>query len=307
MDKYSDQVLVQKRALGDVSSHDALLLANKDRSVINSRSSNLPKCILLSYILAHDDGGAYRTGYAVFSSSYIYDFLVAKFMKELWKQMVNDDARFDPYLYEAYVRKLFYDNVKTPTRKEYKIKDAVSKNVAKKIKATSSLVHLGGCVGLQQVENIEHMAVTKAMVVFHPYSPTNKLIDFIYRDDLVYNCFQCTIGKDHDARSDHIFDLANFIMNSNTSAVSLPRINIYYAVPYHRFADFVTKPTNASESARNECKEQTGSNSYLYLHWNDIVTVSILCVYPPTDPASQPLADVNEDIEITEDDVGIIE
>ena len=155
-------------------------------------------------------------------------------------------------------------------------------------------------MGLQQVENIEQMAVTKAMVVFHPYSPIYKLIDFIYRDDLVYNCFQCTIGKDHDARSDHILELANFIMNSNAKAATFPRINIYYAVPYQRFTDFVTKPGNASESARYECKIKYGENSYLYLNWNDIVTVNILCIYPPPNVASQP----SSDVELAEEDGG---
>ena len=311
LNEYSDQKNIQQKALValTIGSVDTLMLAYKDRSAINSQSSDLPKGILLSYILARNDNGAYKTGWAVLSSDYIYDFIVAKFMQHLWNKMISDAATFDAYLYEAYVRKLFYDNVKPSTLKEYRIRDAISKYEAKKINAISAHVQLGGCVGAQQVENIEQSAVTKPMVVFYPYSPTNKLIDFLYRDDDVYNCFQCTIGENHGARSDHIAELANFIMNERINKDTLPVIKFFYAVPRHRFRAFVTKPLNASKNARVKCgrMKNIGKKSVLYLKWDEIVAVKILCVNPPTDPASQPSTDVyEEDVGMTdEEDVGM--
>ena len=294
--RYSVEVDEQQVALTDLSTNAALSLAYKDRSAINSQSSDLPKGILLSYIIAPNDCGTYRTGFAVFTSDYIYDFIVKKFMASLWKQMITDESNFDPYLYEAYVRKLFYDRAKKPKPKTYKIIDAVSKVIAKKTNSTH--IDLGGCVGLRQVCNITESAVETPMVVFYPYSPTYELIDFIYRVDgnsVVYNCFQCTIKKDHDARSDQINDLVNHIMNTNSKNGTMPQINIFYAVPQQRFASFVTNPPMASKMAREECMNRTGNKTFLYLNWDKLITVKILCVDPPGDPDSQPSAEYNEE------------
>ena len=292
MGNYTSQKNVQDLALADLSAGVAQSLVFKDRSAINSKSTNIPKGILLSYINAPHDCGTYRTGYAVFSSDYIYDYIVKKYMVNLWNQMIKNDAKFDPYLYEAYVRTLFYDNAKTPAAKKYKIRDLTLKNTDTERKnaiSTETDINLGGCAGLLQSENIYESAVEKPMIVFHPYSLIFKLIDFVYRENgnpVVYNCFQCTIIKDHTATSDHIYDMANYIMNNNVNSASLPRINIFYAVPRHKYKDFITNPLNASGCARDVCMNRTGNESVLYLKWNEIVTIKVLCVDPPPDPAS---------------------
>jgi hypothetical protein len=282
-DEYNNQIQVQDRALADLSSEAAVYLAYSDRSAIKTQSSDLPKGILLSYALSPNDSGTYRTGYAEFASEYIYDFIVAKYMLQLWKQMINNDANFDPYLYETYVRKLFYDNAKQPPMKPYTIRDAISKKKTN----LSTITLLGGCSASEKVEDIVESAVAKSMVVFHPYSSKNKLIDFIYgvdEDHTKYNCFQCTIATIHDARFDHIYKLVSQIINRRTNNAMQTRINIFYAVPKHRFVQFATLPVDASEKARIYCREQIGDESDLYLNWNGIVSVYVLCINPPVDP-----------------------
>ena len=276
-DEYKNYIQVQDRALADLSSDAAILLAYKNRSAIKSESSDLPKDILLSYIMSPDNCQKYRTGYAEFASEYIYKFIVAKYMLQLWKQMLYNYAYFDKYLYEVYVRKLFYDNVKPPSSKEYKIREASSKGK----ESTSVIISLTGCIASEKVDCVVEAAAAKSMVVFHSYTTKHKFIDFIYRLDsnpVTYNCFLCTFAPNHSAKSDHIYGLVSKIMNVSINNATQPKINIYYAVPKHRFKVFVTDPVDASKRARFYCGEQIGVGSNLYLKWDEIVSISILCI-----------------------------
>ena len=206
--------------------------------------------------------------------------------------MMNDVARCDPYLYETYVRNLFYDNSKKPRPKKYKIIDAVT-NTNKTNATTLNYIDLGGCSGVQRVENIVESATTQSLVVFHPYSTTttNKRIDFVYKVDgdpvVVCNCFQCVLGvlgRSHYTRSNQICRLAMDIMNAAcmNTVVAWPRVKIFYVVlDQWLFQNITTNLVRDSKNARNQCKHRIGIESDLYLNWDKIVTVDILYVGPP--------------------------
>ncbi len=72
---YEDQLSAQDEALEALSENDAMRLAYKNRSAIQTHSWDLQKGILLSYIRNPKEKG-YQNAYAVFSSDFVYDSIV---------------------------------------------------------------------------------------------------------------------------------------------------------------------------------------------------------------------------------------
>ena len=257
----------QIQCLEMINDEAAISLAHKNRSAIRSSSKDLPKGMLLSYILSPEENQTYKTGFAVFSSEYVYNWIVDKFKFQLWKEMVRDELSFDPYLYEAYVRKLFYDNAVPNVKKKYNVMNCVGKKGNRVHPAES----LGGCAEARKVDDIMKSAAEISNIVFYPSSTNYKLIDFIYSSDCTtFNCFQCTISNTHDAQQSFIFDLVNTLMKIRKNKKILPRIQLFYCVPKGKFSDFVTNPVNASDEAHMFCKGQVEGTAEIYVKWHDI-------------------------------------
>ena len=278
------EIIKQNICLEKLNDNTAVSLAHRKRTAIKSSSEDLPKGMLLSYVLMSKKNQTFREGFAVFSSEYVYNWIVNKFKFQLWKEMVRDELDFDTYLYEAYVRKLFYSNSPCQEPQEYKIMNCVGKTGDRTVKTTC----LGGCKEVTKVDDILQSAAKLSNIVFTPFSTQNKLIDFIYSIDdcMTFNCFQCTISNTHDAQQSLIFDLVKTLMEIRSNKAKLPRIQLFYCVPRGKFSTFATKPVNASNAAQGYCKEKTGERSEIYRKWHEILSISILCIDPPKDSNS---------------------
>jgi len=79
---------------------------------------------------------------------------------------------------------------------------------------------------------------TRANVVFHPISPTNKLYDFLYKDSSGhFHVFQATVGIKHSAN-------ANAIQKLEVKAGGASKVKFYFLVPSSTFPKFFTEPVD---------------------------------------------------------------
>jgi hypothetical protein len=286
---YEDQKQLQNQALANLTSESAITLAFKERTGIKTFGSDLPKGILLAYILADGDNHSYRKGYVVLCSDYVYEFVAKKFMKDLWLKIASNYQSFDGKLFEAYAGHLFYDSVR-PRRLMVTVRLLRNNNSTNAFK-----VQIGGCLKQMKVENIIDEALATQMVLFVPTSSTNKLVDFMYREGNTFYLFQCTIAKTHSARPDHILELmvkvisnrmpsmleSNPGTNTNREIHDYPWFILCYVVPEFRFKEFATNPVNAKGKAREMCLERYGEENDLWKHWNEILVIYTLCVDQP--------------------------
>ena len=228
-------------------------------------------------MLSDDDQGSFTSAHAILSSDYIYEFIVKQFMAQLWGCIVPDGGKFDPYLFETYCTVLLCDSEQQGTSNNFMVKDSAL------IKSASSNITLKKCKGKQKVENIIESARHEADILFLPLSMSNKLIDFVFREDSTYYCFQCTIAATHSANPNHMYTLVLNVINLSEEESknikptdALPCVKIYYAVPHNRYADFHTIPVKAKADARKLCK--TG----LLYHWDKLVSIEILSIPEPS-------------------------
>ena len=206
-------------------------------------------------------------------------------MYYLWESIVPNEGTFDPYLFEKYCTKLFYDAVQ-PSKKLFYIKD--SEEAPKKAKVTT--IKLVQCKKQEHVENIVAAAKGCEQCVFTPISKVNKLIDFMYRNGNTYYAFQSTIARRHDASPRLIYEFVTDVINENKIRTKglMPRIMMFYAIPKFWFDDFNTNPAKANANAREYCKKMMGANSDLYMQWNEVVNIHFLKVDAPKAPVVSP-------------------
>ena len=270
----------QNRALEELTAASAISLAYTTRSAIKRQTEDLPRGILLSYVLADQDNHTFTKGYAKFSSDYVYEYIVDRYMYYLWERIVPNEGSFDPYLFETYCAKLFYDAVQ-PSKKSFPVKYS-----EEPLTAEVTDITLVQCTKKEKVENIVAAAKRREHCVFTPISKVNKLIDFMYRDGNTYYAFQSTIAGRHDASPRLIYEFVLGVINENKIGAMdlMPRIMIFYAIPMFRFDKFKTKPAKANAKAREYCKKMMGENSVLYTQWNDLVVIRFLRVDAPKEP-----------------------
>ena len=73
-------------------------------------------------------------------------------------------------------------------------------------------------------------------VLLHSANRNNRLIDFIYRDEVGhFHAFQATLRKTHPANQKAIHDLETKVGDPHL-------LSLYYLVPSDNFMGFVTKP-----------------------------------------------------------------
>ena len=275
----------QHRALEGLTVASAISLAYKTRSAIKTQSEDLPRGILLSYTLADDDNGTYTKSYAIFSSDFVYEFIVERYMYELWDRIVPNEGYFDPYLFKTYCTKLFYDKVQ-PSKVAFTVRDSETPPS----NAKNSNMTLVQCKQKEKVENIIDSARRVEHCLFTPVSKTNKLIDFMYRDGNTYYAFQSTIAQRHDASPKLIYEFVMDVLKEFEVEATylMPKIMIFYTIPMFRYDIFNTKPAKANTKAREYCKTKIGKNANFYLKWNDVVTIHFLRVDAPQESRTSP-------------------
>ena len=97
-----------------------------------------------------------------------------------------------------------------------------------------------GNTEMRQVTDPMNSAIscTRANVVFHPISPTNKLYDFLYKDSRGhFHVFQATVGIKHSAN-------ANAIQKLEVKAGGASKVKFYFLVPSSTFPKFFTEPVD---------------------------------------------------------------
>jgi hypothetical protein len=279
---YDVAIKDQENALEKLSSNRAISLAYKDRSATMTVSNDLPKGILLSYVLSDKDNGTFTDAYAVFSSDYIYEAVATKYRDVLFTKMVNDQD-FDTYLFQSFGRKLLYDYVKP----------AVKNLTVRKVGGCSLMLNptwklLGGCYGTKKVDDVIASARTEELILFTPYSNIFKLIDFGYRKKNVYYLFQTTTGMEHSSDAtvicNWLVDEINATMPSmlaqhgtggKDAIREFIQFELYYLVPKIVFNDISLQPADPASKARDLVGEKVGNNTVLYNQWNEIFSVYI--------------------------------
>jgi hypothetical protein len=113
--------------------------------------------------------------------------------------------------------------------------------------------------------------------------------------------FQSTISSSgHTANPEHILEVAMEILSISASPLlqqddkritnitmasifescaNVPKIILYYLVPSWIFEEFVTRPAEPNEEAKNVCKSK--NLKVLAAYWNQIVSIKVLCVDQP--------------------------
>jgi hypothetical protein len=293
----------QQTALNTLNAQSVLDLVYTTRSSIKSSASDLPKGILLSYKLSISDGGNFTAYYTELASDYVYEEVADKFMNVLWNRISSSEGTFDPLLYEAYCRRLIncilqVDMAHVFTIRVAKAKQKGDRQRSVKISCTSEM---------KKVDDIVASAKANLMCLYYPSSKTNKLIDFIFRQENNYNMFQATIGVNHTANSEHIVDILLSLIRDDHDWLlghevkrkrkphgvpAKPKFIFYYMVPDFRFKIFATIPPNASINAKEVYKNHDingypGKETILYKRWNEFVEVNILKVPQPQDPSSK--------------------
>jgi hypothetical protein len=272
---------VQKRALDRLTTPTAVSLAFRTRSGLMTHSTELPKGILLSYVLADDDEGTFKKAYAVLSSDFVYEAIATKYRSALFTKVNNDRGDFDPYLFESYCRTLLYDTAKR-NKTKFRVK--------RKIGSISQIEHekwLGGCSSLQRVKDITVSARSEELVLFTPESTKYKLLDFGYRENSVYHMFQATTGKEHSANPEHLYEwIVNEVRHIAPALLTVQKgrkktntcpmkFELYYIVPHFVFERFYLRPASATIKAKEVVGKKIGKGTALYTHWDDIVSLYI--------------------------------
>jgi hypothetical protein len=280
-DDYQEVLKTQDEALEQLSESQVLSLAFKKRSGIKTSSADLPQGILLAYTLTDTDNGTYRDGYAVLSSEFVYESIVKDYMFKLWTGMLSADESFDPYLYEAYCKKLFYDDVRPLQQLNFTCREHGTASTESR---RTFRYPLSCCNRMEKVNDPVASSAMEELVLFCPISTRNQLFDFVYQEHDTFYIFQCTIAQSHTARHDHIYNLVARVVNQRLSQGNFPTnpsFRFLYMVPDFRFNEFVTEKVNARVEAQAYCKEREGSESFLYVNWNELVEILILRVPQP--------------------------
>jgi hypothetical protein len=285
----------QQIALKKVNAQTVLDLVFEERSILETSARDFPNGILLAYKLCESDNGKFTDYYTELASDYLYEDIAYKFMNVLWNRISSSEGTFDPYLFEAYCRCLIHGILHSNATKTFTMKVAKGK---KKEETNLEQNVVLPCTSLvERVEDIVASAKANALCLYYPTSKKQKLIDFMYRQNDVYNMFQATIGLKHEANPAHIVEFSLCLIRGrhdwlldgvDNDERTLPKINFYYMVPDFRFATFVTDPVDPSWDAKNlfaiqECNHILGKDTMLYEKWNDIVGVNILKVLQPQD------------------------
>jgi Retrotransposon hot spot protein len=206
----------QRQALGDLSPAFIDSLVFDGYNLCALHTTNLPRGILLSYILAEDDNGSYQNGIATLRSDSVYVSIAQKYKKQIWASMLSRAGEFDKSIFEEYTKSLFYIDKHDPKILNATIRNCVPKASPKKV----THILIGGCRSMKTVYNIVEAAIETEMVLFSPVSKNYKLIDFIYRDGNVYNMFQSTMSKSgHTSNANHTVEFVTTILNATAPAL----------------------------------------------------------------------------------------
>jgi hypothetical protein len=262
-DAYDETKVTQSKAIDDLSDSQALPLAFKKRSAIITLSTDLPRGILLAYTLSDTDNGMYSDGYAVLCSDYVYESIAKAYMFKLCK-------------------KLFYDDILPLQQLNVTIRNH---GTASTERNQTEDITLTRCQRMEKVDDPIASSTREPLVLFCPISARNQLFDFVYQEHDTFYIFQCTIARSHTVRRDHIYNLVVGAVSERVAQIPpMPHFVFFFMVPDFRFDEFVTEHVEANAEARDYCRLQLGPASFLYVNWNNVVSLRIMKVLQPNGP-----------------------
>jgi hypothetical protein len=265
------------------------------------------KDLILSFHLKDNDNGTYKNRYASLCSHSVYTYVANNFMKELWSGMVcwygGFGTGFDTGIYDAFTMQLFYNPGQCKLHATDQNFNRRSNN-----NTNATEITIGGCYRMNRVDDIVAAVIDSPMILFAPISMKRKRIDYTYRDGNVYHFFQSNIYTNcRTADATHIVDFILKVLaktafhilqpqqqgsaNQLTTLVDslsfssmidlIPKFQFYYVVPRVLTDRFVNDHVNPIEDAKLECQKQIGKNAALFVHWEKIVSIKVLCVNQP--------------------------
>jgi GTPase SAR1 family protein len=250
------------------------LIKDKCKTGLDTFGEDLPKGILLSLVLADDDGGSFQKKIVKFSSEYVYRHVATEYMKDLWDSIVPNESTFDAYLFETYCRKILLETPFAPTIR------LVRGKTNKQWIQTESLI--SGIKKEVMVDNIVTSAINTENTIFFPQSKQNKFIDFMYRSGDTYNMFQATISERHSSKASDLYEIVIFLCTQSEHILgkSPQLLNFYYIVPSFRYEKFKTRPVDPEVKALALFKVHE-KESILYKNWKKLVSIKVLEVKKP--------------------------
>jgi hypothetical protein len=228
-----DAVLIrQERNINDLTWEQVEKIGKDEVGSLDSMSPLQPKGALLAYVKSTDDDDTFKEDTVAFASPLVEQRTYTKFKKQLWTLMLTDGPE-GWKMFEAIAR----ESMSEEQKQEFECRKCIgTSNDSYKRTFTK---RLGGCASIRLVGDIVESAKAEnnTNVLFHSANRNNRLIDFIYRDEVGhFHAFQATLGKTHTANQNDIHDLE--------AQVGDPKhLSLYYLVPSDNFTTFLTTPT----------------------------------------------------------------
>ena len=254
--RYSELGGVPRYIFADQSSYNAVLkqqrtninaltweqvekIGNNEVDYFDSMSPLLRKGALLAYVKSPNDNDTFEEDTVALASVLVEQKVYTKFKKKLWTLMLMDGPE-GWKMFEAIAR----ESMSTEQKQEFVCRPCVGKKNSLYNKTFRKM--LGGCASMRLVGDIFESAKAEnnMNVLLHSANRNNRLIDFIYRDEVGhFHAFQATIRKTHPANQKDIHDL-------ETKVGDPKRLSLYYLVPSDNFKTLSRRKLSGRQSAR---------------------------------------------------------
>lgn len=204
-----------------------------------------------SMVMGYQSKYPYHTGTPVIMSAHVQEAIWYKYLHVLWKNVLNATNQdsvghfFEDLVATANIRS---NDKEVPTRPALSLEEAKKADTREatltKKSLQSFLEPLPGCESVAFVDDIVQAVrdSEKERVLYRPISPTNELIDYIYKADKVYYAVQVTIGKNPHSSPKEMIERLTCNLNLKVGE----QLKLLYIVPLDRFQSFKTEPVSPS-------------------------------------------------------------
>ena len=220
----------QNDAIEALTAMQAQQIVEGKLDILGTFGAQQPKSALIGYTEAETQGMfPFSCRHVEIVSPSVEDKIVAKFMGDLWRRMLQEDA-VGWKVFEIYCRTL----MATPHIRPFLGRLCCGYSYFDYYHELD--FQLGGCSNVRLGLDIANAAMYgDAMTLFHSIDPNQFLFDFIYKDlNGTLHAFQVTLGKTHRLQRTLIQRLRRIIGDSS--------LVLYYLVPAESFVFFVTNP-----------------------------------------------------------------